>query len=704
MTKKLSLRAMPAAFALLPILAVLAAPPRATAQGPAWPPIETADSKMKDCPQQPGAPAVILYREEITDVTTRTTTVFRRLKILTAAGLDRANIEIPFIAGYTDIDKIEARVVPPEGPAREFGGQIFEKTAIRVRKMRVAVKTFALPDVEVGSIIDYRYEVKHRKSGSSAKEELDELMTGLGEQEARPEEGGFTERKEPRAIAIGRWQVQENLFTKKAKFSYTNKITLIQFLLGGGWRLAWASVGMPTGAPKIGLGSADLEISDIPAFDAEDYMIPEEMLRMSVDLFYFDGEVKNGDEFWKLESADWQKGVEGFIGKPAKLEGRARGIVGDATEPLDRLKRIYESVQGLRHLSYEKGLTRAQRKERKIKDNRSVLDVLERGYGLRSDVTRTFVALAQAAGFAAEVIRVAARDNKLFRKDFLSFSDQLDSELALVEVGGRKYLLDPATPFCPFGLAHWSRTNTTAVRFSDAPPAFFTTPYFPPDMALTQREVALDLEPGGGLRGSVKTTYTGQEALVRRLDNLGGDDTARKEALEKEMTDILPAGSAATLTKVEDFDSSSPALIAHYDVVIPGLGTSAGDKTLLPVSPLLGPGRYPFRHAERRHSVFFPYPFREFDDIVITLPEGLAVEVRPEPRKNQDDFSSYSLACALEAPNKLHVQRDLAIKKVFHPVERYTALKAFFDTVRTIDEEQIVLARVPGVRLTERPH
>ncbi len=703
MTRKRSRRALPAAFALMTILAVPAPGRRAVAQEPSWPPIMTADSEMKDCPHQPGAPAVILYREEITDVTTRTTSVFRRLKILTDAGLDRANIEIPYIAGYSEIAGIEARVVPPEGPAREFGGQIFEKTALRVRKMRVAVKTFALPDVEVGSIIDTRYEVRHRKSGSSAKEKLDEILTGLGELEARPEEGGFTERKEPRAIAIGRWRVQEDLFTKKAKFAYTNKMTLIQFLLSGGWRLAWASVGMPTGAPRIGLASAQLEVSDIPAFDAEDYMIPEEMLRMSVDLFYIHGLVENGEEFWKLESADWQKGVERFMGKPAKLEGRTRGIVGDATEPLDRLKRIYASVQGLRHLSYEKGLTRAERKERKIKDNRSVADVLERGYGLRSDVTRTFVALARAAGFAAEVIRVAACDNKLFRKDYLSFSEQLDSELALVEVGGRNYLLDPATPFCPFGLAHWSRTNTTAVRFSDAPPAFFTTPHFPPDMALTQREVALDLEPGGGLRGSVKTTYTGQEALVRRLDNLGSDDTTRKEAFEKEMTDILPAGSAATLTKVEDIDRSAPALIVRYDIVIPGLGTSAGDRTLLPVSPLLGPGRYPFRHAERRHSVYFPYPFREFDDIVITLPEGLAVEVRPEPRKNQDDFSSYSLACALVAPNKLHIQRDLVVKKIFHPVERYAALKAFFDTARSVDEGQIVLTRAPGVRLTE-PH
>ncbi len=677
-----------ASFVALAIGAFLALPALAAAQT-TWPPILTDDAAMKDCPQQPGAPAVILYREEITDVESRSTSVFKRLKILTAAGRDRSNIEIPFITGYTKVTGIEARVVPPQGPEREFSGQIFEKTAFRYGKLRMVVKTFALPDVEVGSIIDYRYRLEYGKSNRSAKA-LDEIMAGLSSHGDRPEEGGVTEAKDQRTLPVGTWQVQEDLFTKKAKFSYTNRTSIIQFLLGGGWRLAWASVGMKEGTPRIGLGKAELEMSNIPAFDAEEFMIPEEMLRMSVDLFYLQGKVMDGQDFWNLESTDWQKGVEKFIGKPAKLAGTVREIIGDATEPMEQLKRIYAKVQGLRNLSYEKDLTRAQQKEQKIKDNRQVADVLERGFGLRSDITRTFVALARAAGFTAEAVRVTARDNKLFRKDYLSFYDQLDSEVAVVEVGDRTMIFDPATPFCPFGLAHWSRTNSTALRFSDKPPAFFTTPIFPPEMALTQREIALGLDLQGNLAGTVKTTYTGQEALVRRLEYLHDDDTVRKAALEKELTDVLPIGGSATLTKVENFDNNDPALIAHYDVSIPGIATVAGEKVLLPVSPLVGSGQYPFRTTARKYPVYFPYPFRDFDDIVITLPEGLTAEVRPAPRKDQNDFSAYSLVCSDKDPGKIHVQRDFVIKKIFFPVERYGAVKALFDSVRASDEAQVI--------------
>ncbi len=162
---------------------------------------------------------------------------------------------------------------------------------------------------------------------------------------------------------------------------------------------------------------------------------------------------------------------------------------------------------------------------------------------MRSDITRTFVALARAAGFKAGVVRVTARDNKIFRNNYLSFYGQLDSEVATVKVGDRVLAFDPATPFCPFGLVHWSRTNSAALRFSDDPPAFFSLPVFPPDMALTQREIALTLDLQGNLAGTVTTTYTGQEALVRRLDHIHDDDAARREALEKELGDLLPMGA-----------------------------------------------------------------------------------------------------------------------------------------------------------------
>ena len=688
-----SLRAWTSSVIAACLISMFAAAAIASSTPPKWPPISKEDADMTDCPKQPGASAVILLREENTNVDEGTTTVFKRLKVLTVAGRDRSSVEIPFVAGITKVTGIEARVVPPQGPAREFDGEIFEKTVLQRRRLRLAVKTFALSNVEVGSIIDYRYKLERSRSGPSAKR-LNAMITELLSDEDRPEEGGAKERKDPRTIAAGRWRVQEDLYTKHLKLSYMNASAGLSAILGGGGRLAWASVGMKLGKPLISVGSANLDMYGIPAFAAEDSMIPPEMARMSIDLFFLDGEIKSVDEFWKLESLDWQKGVEEFIGRPAQLTAVAGGIVGDATEPVEQIKRIYAKVQGFRNLSYEKDLPGEPNKDQKIKDNRRVEDVLEHRYGLRSDITRTFVKLALAAGFEAEVVRVTARDDKLFRKDYLSFYDQLDSEMALVKIDGRTLVLDPATPFCPFGLVHWSRTNSTGLRVSENPPAFFVSPPSPPDLALTRREAALALDLDGRLTGEIKTTYTGQEALVRRLAHIDDDEAAWKTALEEEFKKALPAGATAALMKIENSGNSEPALVAHFQVSIPGAATAAGEKTLLRILPLAGTRQDGFRHAERQYPVCFPYPYREIDDLVITLPEGLTAEVRPAARQDQNDFSAYTLVSPDEGPGKLHVRRDLVIKKSFFPVEQYGAVKALFDSVRTSDEAQVVLTTV----------
>lgn len=670
-------------------LGTLALP--AAAQKP-WPPISPEEMAMKDCAQQPGADAVWLYRETITDHEHFETAVFKRLKILTSAGRDHANIEIPYFKGSQLVEGLEVRVVPPQGEPRPFTGQIFDKSAIRYRRFRIALKTFAVPDVDAGTIIDFRYRIVMDTGGSSGgsdEDALDNLQLGGG----KPEEGGFPKNKEFLSFPAFRWEVQADLFTRKAKFVYTGH-PYIWTLFGAPCRLAWVSHKLGEAEPEIKGNRVELELANIPAFEEEEYMTPEEAEQMSVDIFYLDRRIAGSDEFWKRECQTWQKAAERFIGDTAKLAAKAQELAGDAADAAARLRRIYEGAQKIRNLSYKKGLTRKQRKEQKIKSNRGAAEVLERGYGVRSDITRTFVGLARAAGFEAQVVRVSNRDDKLFRVNLLSFYDQMDAEVALVKLGDRTLCFDPATPFCPFGLIYWSRSNTAAVRYSDNPPAFFTTVVYQPDLALTQREAVFRLDPQGNLAGTVKTTFTGHEALVRRLEHIHDDDAARRKDLEKELADLLPMGAVVTLTKLEDIDTNAPALVVACDVSIPGFATAAGDKMLVPVSPLIGASQYPFQHAERKFPVYFPYPFRDLDDIVLTLPEGFAAEARPSPHKSQNDFSSYSLVCVDEGPQKLHIQRDLVIKKSYFSVFQYPSIKAFFDAARANDSEQVVLAAV----------
>jgi hypothetical protein len=681
--------------AILAALLVLAAG-RTAAATEEWLPISDEEKTFKNCPQQPGAPAVFLFREEICDHNSFTYSYYYRLKILTPAGKERANIEIPYFKGYLKIEGLKARVVRPDGTPVEFTGQIFEKTALRTGGFKVTLKTFALPDVDVGSIIEYRYKKVLDRSGGALSKRGQEALENLMGPDNRPEEGGIDEEIGVMFLPVETWHIQEDLFTRRAHFAYEPSDDL-EFLFGlmrKRMMLSWVTRGLEPSQLSRQKGRIELELHDIPAFEAEEFMVPEETVKTEVRLFYLEGNVVSSDKYWKEESENWQKGVDKFMRKRGDAEAEARRLVAGLSDPLAKLKKLYEYAQEIRNLSYDRTLTRQRKRELKIKENKNVGDVLKNGCGLRSDITRTFAAMARAAGFDAQVVRVVTRDDKFFEKNLCGLYNQFDSELASVRLDGEEKLFDPATPHCPLGLIRWNCTGTVSLWPSDAPPAFRSTPLLPPDTALVRREIALALNADGDLEGTAKVSFTGQEALIRRLDHIGDDSVEVKKDLEAEMLEILPAGAKATLQKVENIANSADTLLADFAVSLPGLATPAGQRILLPASPLLGKKQHPFSQGTRKYAVYFPYPCREFNDIVISLPPDIKVETTPAPRQNHGELFDYSLVCAAEDGNRLHVQRDLVVKKTFFPAEQYLIVKYFFDQVRSGDEEQVVLTTV----------
>jgi hypothetical protein len=667
---------------------------RSAAAAQEWPPVTDEEKAMKDLPQQPGTPAVFLYREEITNHNTGTTTHYCRLKILSSAGKERANIEIPVLKGYYKMADLKARVVRPNGASVEFAGKVFEKTALRAGKLKVTVETFALPDVDVGSIIDYRYKTVPDEGGSSSKKGQEVLETLLGPQ-GKPREGGIDTEEGIFFLPVQNWDVQEDLFTRKAKFAYEPSDDLervLSRLSHKGMRLNWVTHGLVGLKPERKKGRLELELENIPPFDTEEYMPPESTQQMMVRLFYLEGSMSTPDEYWKEESKNWQKGAEKFMRKAGDAAAEAQKLVAGVDDPLMKLRKLYGRAQQIKNLSYDKTLTSQRRKELQIKDNRSVADVFKNNYGLRSDITRTFVALASAAGFEARVVRAATRDDKYFDRNLCGLYSQFDSELAKVRVNGRELLFDPGTPYCPLGLIRWNCTETTCLAPSDKPPAFLMTPAYPPATAQTQREIALQLDLEGNLAGTAKVTFVGQEGLALRLEHIGDDELEVKKDLEADMVKILPDGAKVTLQKVENISNNADEVIARFEISLPGLATQAGQRTLLPASPLLGGKQYPFRHAQRKYPVCFQYPHRVFDDIVITLPARAEVYTTPMPRSLRGDFFEYTLNCAVAGAAKLHIQRDLVVKKTSFKADQYGIIRSFFDQVRAGDEEQFVLS------------
>jgi hypothetical protein len=656
-----------------------------------WLPVTPEELALTSCPQQPGAPAVYLYREEVTRDEGLSVTVYDRLKVLTAAGKEYGTVEVPVFRGYYALKNLKARVVRPGGEAREFSGQVLEKTVLRAGRIKISVKTVALPDIDVGSIIEYRLRYEYDPSKMASMEAQNSLLSLSGGRRTVVE-GGFPPAEKVSSWPACAWEIQAPLFTYKARFVYVPYHKGQIYAFGRNMRLAWSSHGLPGGPPEMNGVLVELALQDVPAYEDEEYMAPEDLGQMGVDFFFLDNTVGGADEYWRNESSVWRKGAEAFLRSSPGVAAESERLLAGLTDPLAKLKKLYARAQQVRNLSYDLTLTSQDVKAQGIKSNRSAGEVLNRNYGIRSDITRAFTVLARAAGFTADVARVVSRDDKFFHENLISLYRQFDSEIAVVKTGDQEWFLDPATPFCPFGTIRWFCSDTTLIKTGTETPTFLTSPVSPPAAALTRREINLLLDSSGNLTGAANAVFHGQEALVRRLEHLDDDEATAKKDLEDEMTALLPAGARVTLLNVENLKSSEDEIRARFGISIPDFATQAGGRMLLPASPMQGGRRYPFRHARRVHSVYFSYPYRETDDIIITLPAGMAVESLPAPREHKRQFSEFTLTCAAEEGGKLHVRRDFVIKNSLVPVEQYPVLKSFFDQVRESDEGQAILA------------
>lgn len=648
-----------------------------------WLEITPEELAMKDCPEYPGAAAVCLYYEYLDDKKNDVISVYKRIKVLTPAGRDLANLEIYFNPDFARIKNLRVRVTKPDGRSEEIKPNVMEKVAAKIGSWERRVKTVAIPAVATGDIIEYRYD-KVPTSNSKFSElffEFDSLLT-------QSDRG--TPPLDFSSQLVAHWDLQDNLFIKRAKYILVRGSMFI-FVSGGQGRLMWISNKLKGVEPKMTDKELILEVTNIPPFEIEEYMPPPVTQKMNMDLYLIDPKLASVDEYWEKAAEAWQKDMNEFMGKPEELKKMAEEVAGGEPDQEARLKKIYARVQQIRNLSYEKEIS--EQESKKIKENKKVADVLKNNYGYKREITRTFVALARAAGFDAYLVRVVSRDDKLYRPNFPLFETQFDSEMAMVRLGNSYQPFDPGTLFCPFGLIHWTRSNTMAMAFEHGRMVMFNAPALSPEQAVARREVSLTLNEQGDLVGGIVASYEGQEALGLKLDFLHEDAIKIKETLETRLKDDLPAGASVTMKNITGLKSDSSQVRVEYEISLPGIVQESGDRVILPAYPLIRPDSYPFRSGTRKYNIYYEYPYQIVDEVILNLPGKLMVEGLPEPRGKSSEFTDYLLEVKAGEPGQVRVLRQLTVKKSMISINHFPVLKDFFEFVHFNDEQQLLLKK-----------
>ena len=268
-----------------------------------WEPLTPDELHMTAEPAAPKAPAIYLYRQVDRDDNENRENVYLRVKILTDEGRKYGDVEIEYNKNNEAIRSIQARAIQPDGTVSEFNGEIYDKTLVKGHNIRYVAKTFTIPNVQVGTIIEYRF-----------RRELDSYM-----------------------IFNSAWILSADLYTKHARFSL---IPYREFSMRWSW-----PYGLPPGTnnPENKHGTIELETHDVPAFVAEEYMPPENLLKYRVEFTYEppDNDEKEQVAYWKVFGKQRFRAINDFANSRRAMEEAVTQIIAPGDSAETKLRKIY---------------------------------------------------------------------------------------------------------------------------------------------------------------------------------------------------------------------------------------------------------------------------------------------------------------------------------------------------------------------------
>lgn len=320
-----------------------------------WSAVSAEDLALKEVPGHPGLSAVILdrdtYNDDMEDMIRHTV----RLKILTEQGRDHANIEIPYWKEWQQISDLRARLIKPDGTVVPFTGQVYEKLLGKKDDVQLLAKTFSFPDVQVGSIIEYHYEIKQEEQYQWA---------------GRNTIVHYHNNVE--------WLVGDDLFVRHLRYTCRP---------GAGYAMTWFRLAQK---PVEARGKLiTLEMTNVAPFLKEEYAPPVKELKPRVDILY--GRFTTVDDFWKEVAKNSADSLREFIGEN---RGGVRRVVDQTIQasdsPEDKLRKLYARVQQIRNLSYEPEREWKQMEKEHVEKPTKMFYVEQSGRIIRNVLRRTF--------------------------------------------------------------------------------------------------------------------------------------------------------------------------------------------------------------------------------------------------------------------------------------------------------------------------
>jgi hypothetical protein len=216
-------------------------------------------------------------------------------------------------------------------------------------------------------------------------------------------------------------------------------------------------------------------------------------------------------------------------------------------------------------------------------------------------------------------------------------------------------------------------------------------PHLTPADAVLSRKADLKID-GDVVKGSVKITYNGERALMRRLSGRNDDEAKNKKTMEDDIKSWLPEGSSVTLKSFGPLKSSDDPLVADFDIEMPNLGSFAGSRVLLPLSIFSETAKNPFSVETRKHDMYWDYERQTEDEVVLHVPDGYSIEALPNGTTNNLAALVFKTTWSKDE-HTVTFKRMLQVNTLSIERNYYPQVRSFYKRATAADQENVILKK-----------
>lgn len=660
----------PSSFLPLGLLVcLLALPALASPAGDEWKPVDPAQLSLKNATVEKEADAEAIFWEVRIDDNPEGDLIFNhylRVKVFTERGREsQSKIDLLYGKLYgseTKVTDISARTIKADGTIVELKKEdIFDRTVVKASGLKYKARSFAMPAVEPGCIIEYRWRETRKDTDAD-----------------------YVRLPFQRDIPVQRIQyLVKPMPYVDASF---NSITL------HGTSTQWTK-------EKNGFYSTTM--TNMPAVHEESRMPPEDQIRTWMLVYYTRASdaKPNPEKYWMDIAKSYYERTKGLIKPNDEVKKMAATLVADAKTDEEKLQRIFDFCRTkIKNVSNDaSGLTSDERA--KLKDNKNAGDTLKRGMGSSGDIDQLFAALANASGFDARIVLSPDRGDIFFDKTIPNAYFVYPMNIG-VNIGGKWQFYNPGYSHIPLGMLRWQEEGQPALITDPNQPVWVNTPMSKPDQSLVKRIGKLKLAEDGALEGDIRIEYTGHFAIERKHNIDDDSENEREQNLVEEVKSQMGAAEI-TNVKIENVDVSdyTKPLVYSFHVRIPNYAQRTGKRLFLQPA-FFQHGKNPqFATTGRKYPIYFHYPWAEEDRVDIDLPKGYSLDNAETPAPfGSDPISQYKVSVAASTDGTLLIyKRNFFFgggNNILFPVEAYSQLKNYFEMLHKQDNHSIALKQV----------